>query len=332
MTNESAESSRKKIIALVVALLALVLVAAGVWLAYRPAALPLQGMADADSLKVSAKISARIAQLHVREGDQVEAGQLLFTLHSPEVEAKYQQAEAVLQAAQAQASKANKGAREEQLRAAKANWLRADAGAELANATAARLDNLFNEGVVSRQRRDEAQTQAANASQLAAAARAQYDEALAGAREQDKATADAQVKQAQAVLAEVQAAREELLGRAPVAGEVSKRLADSGELVPAGYPMFMLSDTQRLWVSVFIREDEFHGLANDTVLSGYIPALNLRADFRVYYISPAGDFATWRATRQSAGYDVRSFEVRLTPVAALAGFRPGMSVLLDRPR
>jgi HlyD family secretion protein len=69
-----------------------------------------------------------------------------------------------------------------------------------------------------------------------------------------------------------------------------------------------------------------------TVL-GDVPALDVRqAPFRVYYVSPAGDFATWRATRQSAGYDVKTFEVRARPARALAGFRPGMSVLFRWPQ
>jgi len=207
------------------------------------------------------------------------------------------------------------------------------AGAELATATFRRVDNLFREGVVTRQKRDEAQAQARSSEELARAARAQYDQALAGARRQDKAAALAQVSQAEGARAEVEAARQETVGRAPLAGEVGKRLSDIGELVPAGYPVFTLVDIDHMWVALTLREDQLHGLTPGATLQGTIPALGgRRAAFEVYFISPAGDYATWRSTRQSSGYDVRSFEVRARPRQPIDGFRPGMSVLFAWPQ
>jgi len=181
-------------ILLVVLLIAVVL---GLWLAWRSPADQIQGMADADTINVAAKITARVAELKVREGDRVQAGQVLFLLDSPEVAAKEQQAHGALAAAQAVADKADEGARSEDIRAAEANWKRAEAGATLAEATYQRVQNLFNEGVMTRQKRDEAQAQATSSRELARAARAQYDMALAGAREQDKRAAQGQVQQAQ---------------------------------------------------------------------------------------------------------------------------------------
>ncbi len=318
---------------LLAVLLALAVVFIGLWLAFRTATGLVQGMADADSIKVSAKIPARIAELYVREGERVAAGQQLFRLDSPEVDAKFRQATAVLDAARAQAEKAAEGARVEQISAAEANWQRAKSASDLARTTASRLDRLHRDGVISRQQRDEALTQASAAESLTKAARAQYDEALAGARREDKAAADAQVRQAEAAVAEVTAARDETLGLAPASGEVSKRLADVGELVPAGYPVFTLVDIDNLWVSFTLREDQFGDVSMGRTLKGDIPALQLTGvDFQVYFINPAGDFATWRATRQSAGYDVKSFEVRARPTKPLANFRPGMSVLFPWPQ
>ncbi len=309
-----------------------VVIGSGLWLAFRAPADVVQGMADADSINVSAKISARVSKLLVREGDRVQAGQLLFELDSPEVAAKQKQAMAVLDAARAQAGKAEQGARAEEIRAAQANWRRAVAGAELSRATWRRVENLYREGVMTRQKRDEARAQERSASELAIAARAQYDLALAGARGQDKDAAQAQVRQAEGAVAEVHAAQAEVDGRAPMAGEVGKRLADVGELVPAGYPVFALVDIDRMWVSLNLREDQFGGIRVGQKLAGDIPALGLEAQrFEVYFISPAGDFATWRSTRQSSGYDVKSFEIRVRPLQRIDGFRPGMSVLFAWP-
>jgi len=324
---------RRRGLALALLVLVLLLVAGGIWLAFRGGGDLVQGMADADSVNVAAKISARVAQLHVREGDRVEAGQLLFELDSPEVAAKHSQVSAVLEAAQAQSDKANEGARSEEIRAAEANWRRALAANELAQSTWRRLDTLYGEGVVSRQRRDEAQAQARSSAELQAAARAQYDQALAGARRQDREAASAQVRQAEGAVAEVRAAQDEVAAHAPLAGEIGKRLADVGELVPAGYPVFTVVDVDHLWVSLNLREDQFAGTRPGRRLRGDIPALGLKGvEFRVYYISPAGDYATWRATRQSSGYDVKSFEIRARPAQPVKDFRPGMSVLFPWPQ
>jgi HlyD family secretion protein len=322
----------KRKLGIALALVLAIVVVVGLWLAWRSPAEQLQGMADADTVNVAAKITARLAALKVREGDRVQAGQVLFVLDSPEVAAKEEQAQGALDAASAVADKADAGARSEDIRAAQANWKRAEAGATLADATYQRVQNLFNEGVMTRQKRDEALAQARSSRELSNAARAQYDQALAGAREQDKRAAQGQVRQARGAVAEVDAAREEVNGRAPLAGEINKRMADVGELVPAGYPVFTLVDIDRMWVSVNLRESQMRGLKIGNRLRGQVPALDRDVEFEVYFINPAGDYATWRATRQSSGYDVRSFEIRLRPVARVEGFRPGMSVLFAWPQ
>ncbi len=323
---------KKRKAGILIALVLAIVVVVGLWLAWRTPAEQLQGMADADTINVAAKITARLAELKVREGDRVKAGQVLFVLDSPEVAAKEQQAQGALEAARAVADKADEGARSEDIRAAQANWKRAEAGATLADATYQRVQNLFNEGVMTRQKRDEALAQARSSRELSNAARAQYDQALAGARDQDKRAAQGQVRQAQGAVAEVDAARDEINGRAPMAGEINKRMSDIGELVPAGYPVFTLVDIDRMWVSVNLRESQMRGLKVGTRLHGNVPALDRDAEFEVYFINPAGDYATWRATRQSSGYDVRSFEIRLRPVTPVEGFRPGMSVLFGWPQ
>lgn len=330
--NSSLPMKKRKMIRVAVAT-ALAVCALGLYLGLTPGSTQIQGMADADSLKVSAKITARIAELYTHEGQRVEAGQTLFRLDSPEVEAKYNQAIAVLDAAKSQAEKAEYGARTEQIRAAEANWQRAKAASDITRDTANRLDGLYQEGVVSRQQRDEAIAQAKSAEALTHAAKAQFDEAKSGARQQDKDAAQAQVRQAQAAVAEVTAARIEVLGLAPSSGEVSKRLADIGELVPAGYPVFTLVDVDNMWVSFTLREDQFNNIQTGQTVHGDIPALGLEdIAFEVFFISPAGEFATWRATRQSVGYDVRSFEIRVRPQTKIDNFRPGMSVLFSWPQ
>ncbi|OJY71318.1 MAG: hemolysin secretion protein D [Sphingobium sp. 66-54] len=323
---------RGRLIILTVAAIVLLL-GIGLWLAYRAVPDQVQGMVDAREVRITSKVTGRIAAIHVDEGQAVRAGQLLYTLASPEVVAKSEQAGGALASAQAVESKANNGARPEDVRAAEAQWRRADAAAALAQTTFERSQRLYDEGVLAGQKRDEARTNAVASREAARAARAQYDQALAGARGEDKAAATGQVRQAHGAVAEVEAAAAETRVTAPMAGEVGRRLAQPGELVPQGFPVFMLTDVTHPWVTLNLREDQLRGLARGTELVGAIPALgNERVRFRVAYLAPAGDFATWRATRQSSGFDIKSFEVRATPVAPVRGLRPGMTVLFDWPQ
>ncbi|MBU0779094.1 MAG: efflux RND transporter periplasmic adaptor subunit, partial [Alphaproteobacteria bacterium] len=171
------------------------------------------------------------------------------------------------------------------------------------------------------------------AAETARAARSQYDQARAGARPEDVRAASAQVAQARGAAAEVEAARAETSLIAPAAGEVGRRLAQPGEIVGAGFPVLLLTEVQAPWVTVTLREDQMQGVRMGSAFNGRIPALDGRqARFQVSFIAPAGDYATWRATRQSSGFDIKGFELRLKPVQPIRGLRPGMSVLFDWPQ
>ncbi|MGY6552882.1 MAG: HlyD family secretion protein [Erythrobacter sp.] len=330
-TETSPGKSRTPLIVLAVAVVAVI--ALGIWLAWRPASDQVQGIVDARELRVASKVTGRLAQIHVEEGQMVKAGQLLATIDSPEARAKEAQVSAVVDAAEAQASKAEAGARSTEIAAAEAQWRRADAAAELARVTFERVERLANEGVVPGQKRDEARTNMIAAQQAARAARAQYDTAISGARREDKRAAEAQANQARGAAAEVAVALAETAVLAPAAGEVGRRLAQPGELVGAGFPIMYVTQTTSPWVTLILREDQLNGIAMGSELAGAIPALKVaKARFKVSFMAPAGDYATWRATRQSSGFDIKGFEVRLMPVQPVKGLRPGMSVLFDWPQ
>ena len=67
-----------------------------------------------------------------------------------------------------------------------------------------------------------------------------------------------------------------------------------------------------------------------TILKGFIPAVNRTVELKVTWINPRGEYAVWRATRQSTGYDLRTFEVRARPAEELPALRPGMTVVVER--
>ncbi|MFT4055566.1 MAG: biotin/lipoyl-binding protein, partial [Novosphingobium sp.] len=203
MTDET--PAKRPPIAIVAAVAVVLLLALGLWLAYRPAPDQVQGMADAREMRITSKVTGRIAAFHVEEGQQVKAGQLLYTIDSPEVAARAEQAGGALAAAKAVENKADEGARPEDIRAAEAQWRRAQAAADLAQTTSARTRRLYQQGVLAGQKADEARTNAIAATEQAKAARAQYDLALAGARRQDKVAASGQVQQARGGAGELEA-------------------------------------------------------------------------------------------------------------------------------
>lgn len=323
---------RARPIAIVVALIIVAVVVLGLWLASRPAPEQLQGMVDADEVNVGTKALARVERLIAQEGQRVQPGTLLATLSSPEISGGQAQAQGALDAARAVASEANEGARAEDIATLRATWQAAQAAANLAAVTSRRTANLYAEGVVAAQRRDEAAAARDSSARNAEAARQQYVKALAGARPQSKQAANAQVRIAEAGLRTAAALGQETRLVSPIAGEVARRLVQPGEVVSPVIPAYQVIDIDHPWVALNLREDRFHAIGIGSVLRGHIPALQRDADFRVYLVAPRGDFATWRATREASGYDVRTFEIRLHPAAPIAKLRPGMSVLFDWPQ
>lgn len=288
----------------------------------------LQGQMEARRVLVAGKVPGRIEHLLVHEGDVVYKDSLVAVISSPEIEAKKMQAQGALGAAKAQASKARNGARSEDITALKAMANRAQEAATLAKNTYERVQKLYNEGVLPLQKRDEAETQMKATQSAADAARAQYNQAVAGARSEDKAAANALVMQAKGANAEVDAYLEETKIRTPITGEVSLKLAEEGEVVGSGMPIIAVTDLNDSWAVFHLREDYLKNVSKGKKFYLQVPALDKTIEMTVSYISSVGDYATWRSSKESSGFDLKTFEVRLRPTHKVENLRPGMSVLL----
>ncbi len=288
-----------------------------------------QGEVEAAQVDVSSKLPGRVAEVLVELGQAVKKGDPVARLESPEVQARLDQAAAARAAASAQSQKADHGAREEELRAAENNWRRAEAAAGLARTTWERLERLQRDGVVAAERLDEAEANWKAARAAADAAQATWDMAQAGARSEDKAAARAVVRQAEGAVSEVEAWLGETTLRAPRDGEVSARNVEPGELAAPGYPVVSLVDLRDAWVVFNLREDRLAGLKVGQRLTARVPALGREVELAVSAISPLADFATWRSTSASGGFDLKTFEVRARPLQPVDGLRPGMSALVD---
>lgn len=297
-------------------------------LASRGQIVTLQGEVDSETVNLSTKVPSRIEAIYVQEGQSVQQGTLLAKLISPEVIAKKEQADAMLQSALASQSLANRGTRQENINSLYANWQGAKAQAMLAAETAARGEYLYQQGVISRQRRDEMQAAKISSEQLAEAAHQQYLKDKRGRSDEVIARAEAQVQMAQAAVAEVAALDAETNLIAPIDGVINKIYAKPSELVASAVPVISMikpSDTVKLRV----REDYLPYVQQASSLTGFIPALNRSVEFHISHIGAEGEFATIKTTRQTGGYDIKSFELKLKPAEPIEGLVAGMSVVFE---
>ncbi len=297
--------------------------------AYQPKPIVLQGEIDAQSYNVSSKLPGRILKIYVKEGQMVEVGDEIFSIASPEVEAKLKQAQAAKAAAKAQKQQAHKGARKQEIKAAFEQYYKAKAAQELMEKTYKRVQKLYDEGVVSEQKRDEVYTKY-KASQYTTNAAYQIAQmAKEGARVEVKKAADAQERVYEGKIDEVNAYLKETKQYAFHKGEVERILIHEGELSPTGFPVVSLLDMDDSWVRVSVREDYLHYFTKGNKVTAKIPALGDKLyDFEVSYIAPQGDYATWKATESGKGFDMKSFEVHLKPLQKIKNLRVGMSVLI----
>jgi len=320
---------KSKIVTLIVLLLVAGAIGGGLWLAARPTPLQFQGQLEAEQVNVAPKVPGRVLKVLVSEGQVIAAGAQLIEMDAPELAAKAQQAGAVRDAAQAQSDKAQSGARKEEVRMAQLNAQRAKVSADLAETSFKRVEGLARDGLIAAQKRDEAEANWRASADQARAAEAQYQLAQAGARVEDKAAAAAQLRQAGGAVAEVGAAISETRLASPVAGEVTKVNAKVGEISPAGVPVVTVTDLSQVWAVLNVREDLLPRFGKGGRFKAAVPALGLTdAEFEVYALAAQPDFATWRASPGGTRFDAKTFEIKARPVKALAGARPGMSVVV----
>jgi len=298
--------------------------------AYQPKPTILQGEIDAQSYHISSKLPGRISEVYVKKGDKVSVGDEIFSITSPEVEAKLKQAKAAKDAASAQKLQAQNGARKQEIQAAKQQYKKAKAAEELMKKTYDRIENLYKEGVISQQKRDEVFTKYEASKYTANAAHQIFLMAKEGARSEVKEAASAQERVYEGKVDEVTAFVKESKQYAFHAGEVSQILIHEGELSPTGFPVVSIIDMQDSWAKFSVREDYLKHFKKGAVLHLKIPALGDKEyEFKVTYIAVEGDYATWKATQSGKGFDMKSFEVELTPIQPINDLRVGMSVLVE---
>ena len=290
----------------------------------------IQGQVEVSEYRVSSKVPGRILELRVKEGDYVKAGDTLAILDAPEVRAKMEQAQSAQNAAAALELKAQNGARKEQIQGAFSVLQQAKAGFEIAEKSYNRVQRLYDEGVMSAQKRDEAFASYKAMEAQMKAAQSQYDMAVNGARMEDKMAASAQVGRAKGAVQEVTSYIHETVQIAQKEGEVTDIYPKVGELVGTGSPIMSIAMMDDMWGTFNIREDQLDGMQVGTEFTAFVPAFNKEVKMKVYHLKDQGSFAVWKATKANGQYDLKTFEVKARPVEKLEGLRPGMSLVIKK--
>lgn len=304
----------------VVAVIALVF-----WFSTRPADLTIQGEVSANRTDVSARTSGRVAALKVDVGDTVQVGDVLAELSSPQLQAALEAAQAGLEVAKADLARVS-STRPEVIKARQAEVAAAEADVALAQSNFDRQAPLAAAGNTPQAVLDQATRNVEASIRQREAAEANLELATTGASPQERAVAQAQVNQAAAAVQLRQADIDELNIVAPVSGQITTRVVEQGENVGAGSPVFSIVQLDDVWFTFNLREDLLGGLKIGDQFDVRVPALGDKVvPVKVTLINVQGQYATWRATRATGDFDLRTFEVRAVPVAPVDGLRPGMS-------
>lgn len=298
---------------------------------YKPEPVILQGEAVASEVRISGKVPGRIKDFLGEEGSFIHAGDTLVIIDSPELDAKLDQATSAEDAALAQNKKANKGARKELILGAYELWQKSLVGVDITKKSFDRVQRLYDKGVLPAQKRDEAEAQYKAAVSTANAAKSQYDMALNGAEAEDKEAAMALVNRAKGAVKEVKSYLSETMLTSPIDGEISEIYPKRGELVGTGAPIMSIVDMNDIWFSFNVREDLLGSMKVGSTFKVKIPALNNQeVEVKVSYVKALASYATWKATKTSGQFDVKTFEVRARPTQKVTDLRPGMTALVEK--
>ncbi len=285
------------------------------------------GLFETTEIKVASEIPGRIDSIFVKLGETVKKGQVLATIESDILDAKVQQAEGMYSVAESVSEKANKGARDQQVKASNDQYEMAKSQYVFAENSYKRVYNMFKDSLISTQKMDEITFKRDAAKKQMDAAKSIYNMAKEGARIEDKKAARGQLSAVAGKVKEAKAFYKELKIIAPVNGEIAAKLAEEREVMPAGYPIFTIQKLEDIHAVINIRESFLNHFKIGVEIEGTLPAFdNQTHTFKVTFISPMADFADWIPTSDKGRLDMKTFEIHLTPTENIDGLRPGMSV------
>jgi HlyD family secretion protein len=315
---------------IIVGFVAVIVVALSLFYLLRPEPLLVQGEADATRLDIAARVDGRVKEIPVERGQNIPANAVLVRIDNPETVAKLGQMKAAMTVAEAQLANVLVGTRVETIAARKAELERAQAALVLAQKTFDRTRILTEQGNSPQSRLDQMTDSLHENERAVDQANSAYEQAVNGYTKEERAISKANVEKANADIQSVQSIIDQLVVYAPVASQVYQRNVEPGEYVSPGVPLVTLIDLTDVWIHFDLREDLVKTLKVGDRFDVRIPALGDRGiTVEVKLIATKGEYASWRATRATGDFDLRTFSIRAYPVQPVPDLRPGMSAYLD---
>ncbi|WP_458626052.1 HlyD family secretion protein [Winogradskyella sp. PC D3.3] len=285
------------------------------------------GMLETTEVNVSSEIPGRVMSILIEKGNTVEKGQVLATLEPDVLEARKGQAEGMVKAARSLIEKAKTGARKEEINALQNQYLMAKSQFDFAEKTYKRYQALYADSIISKQEMDEIQFKFDAAKEQMNAAKSMWEMGKKGTRKEDIKAAQGSFESAQGAYNEVEAFYDELNIVAPTSGIISNQIAEEGEVMASGYPILTIQIPEKIYAILNIREDNLSEFKIGTMHKAKVPGLDYATvDFKVTYIAPMANFATWVPIKAKGEYELKSFEIHLKPQDRIADLRPGMSI------
>src|SRR6201995_1447444 len=316
--------------AVIVAVVAALVIGLSLFYLLRPEPLLVQGEADATRLDIAAHVDGRVKEIPVERGQNVAANAVLVRIDNPETVAKLEQMRTAMAVADAQLANILVGTRVETIAARKAEMERAQAALVLAQKTFDRTHILTEQGNAPQARLDQTTDTLHETERAVDQAKSAYEQAVNGYTKEERAISKTNVEKANADIQSVQSVIDQLAVYAPVASQVYQRNVEPGEYVSPGVPLVTLIDLADVWIHFDLREDLVKTLKVGDRFDVRIPALDDRSvTVEVKLIATKGEYASWRATRASGDFDLRTFSIRAYPVQPVPELRPGMSAYLD---
>jgi HlyD family secretion protein len=315
---------------IIVAVVIAAVAALSIWYLVRGQPLLVQGEVDATRFDIAARVDGRVGDVPVVRGQNVDANAVLVRIDNPETVAKHEQALAARVVADAQLANINVGTRPEVIAARQAALDRAQAALVLTQKTYERVRQLAEHGNAPQARLDQATDSLHEAERAVDQAKSAHEQAVNGYTREEREIAAATVAKAIADIKVVQSILDQMVVYAPVASQVYQRNVEPGEFVSPGVPLVTLIDLNDLWIHFDLREDLVRTLKVGDRFEVRVPALgDRRIAVEVKLIASKGEYASWRATRATGDFDLRTFSIRAYPIDKVAELRPGMSAYLD---
>jgi len=302
------------------------------------------GYVEATEVRLAPEVGGRLLEVAVKEGDRVAAGALVARLDDSDTAIALRRAEAERDQAVAQLRLLQAGARAEDVRQARAQQesaladvAAAEAEQQAARDDLARFEALLASNAGSRKQRDDAATRVAvaqarvnSARERARAAAEGVASLRAGARAEEIAAARARVAAFEAQIAGLAKSRDDATLESPVAGYVTAKLADAGEIVAKGTPIAVVTDLDHAWANVYVEEPLVPRLKLGQKIALLTDA-GQRLEGTVTFISPKAEF-TPRNVQTAEERTKLVYRIKVVADNRDGVLKPGMPVEAEIPR